>query len=547
MQEIKTKSELNELVQKLKAEPNNEQLHQQAMEFLKNLEKEPSPIFDSYDEDFSDLLESLLKGGFIVSREVNFLAFRQLKLKYKEKEIEASNLEYLEKDSLLLLTLKKSINVDLEFESFLTQLRHQLLLKFLKNPEGANDILNLTAAMAEQCFNNEYIFDETVDEINEIEKLESLIPELTDIYSLLVFGMYKPLYKEQSLTNRNPATIMNVPGWGLFPTKILDNNELNETLKKLLYEPLEEQRLKEEIKSFGSISCETSLAVRSQYEENPYPRWVELNTEKRSSLDKDIKKKIADFTRPEKFYHEQLQILVAGSGTGQHPIQTAIRNPDANIIAVDLSLASLAYGKRMAKKYGVTNIEFLQGDILDIPTLNRKFHHIECVGVIHHMKDQRKAWETLESLLLPGGTIYIGIYSKVARMQVTFMRNKISNLNIKKTPEEMKIFRKKLLNDPEYKNILKLVGRGDFFSMSMFRDFLFHASEYQYSLSEIEGLIKDLDLNFIFFKLRGAMDKRYQQFFPEDINMTSFESWKKFEVHYASTCTMFSFLLQKPF
>jgi ubiquinone/menaquinone biosynthesis C-methylase UbiE len=343
--------------------------------------------------------------------------------------------------------------------------------------------------------------------------------------------MYRPIHKL-------PNTLLK---------QVISNNPINnETITKLLYEPLEEKRLKNTISSFGNISCDTSLAVRSQYEENPYPRWLGLKTKKRKPIDEEIKKKFTDFSRPEAFYNGKFQILVPGSGTGQHPIQIAVSNPEAEITAVDLSLSSLAYGKRMAKKYNIKNIEFLHGDIIDIPTLGKKFHHIDCIGVIHHMKDQHKAWETLDSLLLPGGTLHLGVYSKIARMQVTFMRNKISKLEIKKTQQEMKNFRKALLNDEQYKSILKAVAKGDFFSMSTFRDFLFHASEYQYTLSEIEKLIKTFNLNFLFFRLIEAMITKYKEQFPEDENMTSFSNWKKFEMNYAGTCSMFNFLMQKP-
>ena len=63
------------------------------------------------------------------------------------------------------------------------------------------------------------------------------------------------------------------------------------------------------------------------------------------------------------------RILVAGCGTGQHAVTTALRYPGGTVLAVDLSLASLAYAKRKSAELRVANIEYRQADILTLGTL----------------------------------------------------------------------------------------------------------------------------------------------------------------------------------
>ena len=41
--------------------------------------------------------------------------------------------------------------------------------------------------------------------------------------------------------------------------------------------------------------------------------------------------------------------LIAGCGTGEHPFDIAQKSPQARILAVDLSLASLAYARRKTR------------------------------------------------------------------------------------------------------------------------------------------------------------------------------------------------------
>jgi 2-polyprenyl-3-methyl-5-hydroxy-6-metoxy-1,4-benzoquinol methylase len=129
-----------------------------------------------------------------------------------------------------------------------------------------------------------------------------------------------------------------------------------------------------------------SLKVREQYEENPYPRWV--NTQLRlqptriSEWVNETKLKIYD----ERIISvEAPHILVAGCGTGQHSIGSAARLKSSKVVAIDLSLSSLAYAQRKTGELGVENIEYMQADILNAGKLNKQFDIIESAGVLHHM------------------------------------------------------------------------------------------------------------------------------------------------------------------
>ena len=61
------------------------------------------------------------------------------------------------------------------------------------------------------------------------------------------------------------------------------------------------------------------------------------------------------------------------------------------------------------KKVVLTNIEFLQGDILNLNNLNKKFDIIECVGVLHHIKDPEDGLTTLLNLMRPNGVLKLGL------------------------------------------------------------------------------------------------------------------------------------------
>ena len=91
--------------------------------------------------------------------------------------------------------------------------------------------------------------------------------------------------------------------------------------------------------------------------------------------------------------------MIAGCGTGQHSISTAARVKDSKVLAIDLSLSSLAYAKRKTKELNINNIEYMQADILDLGKLKKQFDIIESSGVLHHMKNPMAGWQVLTDCL----------------------------------------------------------------------------------------------------------------------------------------------------
>ena len=160
---------------------------------------------------------------------------------------------------------------------------------------------------------------------------------------------------------------------------------------------------------------DVSQAVRAQYEENPYPRWIEAGPPVQPIILKD--------TPPEKVP----DVLVAGCGTGLSTIEFARQMRHARILAIDLSLASLSYAKRMAEKFSIGNIEFAQADIMMVGSIGRQFDFVDASGVLHYLADPWAGWRILLSLLRPGGVMQVGLYSESARQNVVAARQLIAD------------------------------------------------------------------------------------------------------------------------
>ena len=155
-------------------------------------------------------------------------------------------------------------------------------------------------------------------------------------------------------------------------------------------------------------------------------------------------------------------ILIAGCGTGQHSIETASRVLNCHVTAVDLSLASLAYAKRKSNELHLTNLDYLQADILHLHQLGKEFDLIESGGVLHHMDDPIIGWKILVDLLKPGGLMKIGLYSELAQRHVVKVREEIAALKVGTLKTDIRRIRKQL-KESIYESHHFLTKSSDFF------------------------------------------------------------------------------------
>ncbi len=200
------------------------------------------------------------------------------------------------------------------------------------------------------------------------------------------------------------------------------------------------------------------------------------------------------------------------------------------MLAIDLSLASLAYASRKAAELGLANVEFRQGDILALGTLDERFDLIECSGVLHHMEDPYEGWRVLAALRKPGGLMRIGLYSEAGRRPIARARQLISANGFAADADGIRACRAAIRADP---SLAQIAGNEDFYSMSGCRDLLFHVHERCFTLPQIEAMIDRLGLRFRGFDFGDATTlARYRQKYPDE---TDLKQWHRFEEEFPET------------
>ncbi len=444
----------------------------------------------------------------------------------------------MESDRLLRSVLEATPVCDIGMERLLTLARYALL----EQAAAAGDVQDagsvFWSALARQCFINEYVFDCTGEESKRAQALcEALAAAMIanrPVPELWIFAVaaYFPLHTLD------------------FAGQLLDM-EWSESVKALLLqqviEPREESGLRATIPSVTRIDDEVSLRVRDQYEENPYPRWVRLAPagEARNIVSYLCRKfPAADFNREPK--QGRVDILVAGCGTGQHSISAALRTQAADVLAIDLSLSSLAYARRKTLELGLGSVEYARADILELGSLQRSFDVIESSGVLHHLADPWAGWKVLLSLLRPGGFMKLGFYSEAARRDVVRIRSFIAEKNYGATAAQIRQCRQELAGLDASENFGAILSSPDFFSISACRDLLFHVQEHRMALPEIAAFLRENGLRFLGFDIDAEVIQAYRRRFPGDRAAVDLEQWHIFESEHGDTFSnMYQFWVQK--
>ena len=415
--------------------------------------------------------------------------------------------------------LQKSLIRDQFLENFLYKIRKEILLTCLsENKSQLKEFYDFILSYAEQSFFNEYVFYQSDEEINLINKLKSKIEKSKEINELeiSILACYMPLIKSNIIKDK----LLNY----------LPKNKLfSDLIKAQIKDNLEEQKLKSTIKS-NVIVDEISKKVRDQYEENPYPRWkyaeIHPKVNFSSELNSDIHpNKISLFSEIKDY-----KILIAGCGTGQQ-LARVINYRDADILAVDLSLSSLAFAKRKMQEFNIKNIEFLHTDLLKLKKLRKKFNIVECMGVLHHLENPEEGLNILLDMLEPNGFLKLGLYSELARKHIVEARKFVNEKKFSNNIYEIRKFREIAKNNKDNLSMQKIINNYDFHTTSSLRDLVFHAKEHHFNIPKISKLLQKYNLDFLGFT-NDSIKKDYLKFYKDDKKSTSLKNWHEFEMKY---------------
>lgn len=307
-------------------------------------------------------------------------------------------------------------------------------------------------------------------------------------------------------------------------------------LRRAVFDPVVERALVPRIQSLGSSDDAASQLVAAQYESHPYPRWIAPETGAKRPLGALLRDHLPAGDVPRQL-DGPVDLLIAGCGTGWSVVHAASSYASARIIGLDLSRASLAYGLREVIARRLENVAMVQGDLLQLGRLGRRFDYIVSGGVLHHMADPIAGWRVLVGCLKPHGLMQIGLYSTLGRRAVVEARARFEAshgpIGPDTSDDAIRAFRAEGLAEGASGPLAALLRYADFYDLHGCRDLVFNVVEHRFDLQLVEAALHALGLEFLGFNLPStAAAQLYLRHFPDDPSMRSLPNWHRLETEH---------------
>ena len=328
-------------------------------------------------------------------------------------------------NALFGILLRKSVIGHPQFELMLTRLRRELLMNDGLRGQAP---LRFLCDLALQCFNNEFVYAESETETAKAARLLLEIEgdlrnhgphEEQLLRSLAVLAMYRPMQLVVGIEALLTEAML---------TEAMLAGVAGPMLQRTVGDVVRERKLRSSIPAFGEITDATSLEVRAQYEENPYPRWI--------AFDRDPPAPVSVWIGSENSWPEFASSLCGPLFRTRRRLRYRPRGDlacregpgcsDNRCGSQSLEPCLCAAQGERARAH---DIEFFQAGILELGAVQERFDAVLSVGVLHHMNQPRDGLRVLARLTRPGGLLKLGLYSQRGRSSVNAAR-KIPRLRV---------------------------------------------------------------------------------------------------------------------
>ena len=249
--------------------------------------------------------------------------------------------------------------------------------------------------------------------------------------------------------------------------------------------------------------------LRLQYEAYPYP--PRDPADEKARLITGSPSHIAEINHylfaGRRDFRKPFRALIAGGGTGDATIMLAQQLADAGdageVTYLDMSQASADIARARARARSLTNIDFLQGSILDLNDLVKApFDYIDCCGVLHHLEDPAAGLRGLAEVLADDGGMGLMVYAPFGRTGVYQMQSLLRLIGSDDPPAVRVEQAKSLLSQLPPTNWLRRndlvadhIAAGD----AGLYDLLLHSRDRAYTVPDVAQLAAGADLRIVSF------------------------------------------------
>jgi SAM-dependent methyltransferase len=237
--------------------------------------------------------------------------------------------------------------------------------------------------------------------------------------------------------------------------------------------------------------------VARQYEQWRYPQPIQdLVTWSRNNWEWFDPSNAHRVLWPNRAYSADLDILIAGCGTNQAAV-FAFNNPDAKVVAVDVSQPSLDHQQYLKDKHGLWNLDLRLLPIEELPSLGLEFDLVVSTGVLHHMADPLTGMKSVAACLRPDGVAGIMLYAKYGRLGVEVLETIFRDLDLRQDDASLRVVRETislLPADHPVRSYLKTERNPQYDAVLV--DTFLHGRARNYSVDDCLDLVASAGLAF---------------------------------------------------
>ena len=237
--------------------------------------------------------------------------------------------------------------------------------------------------------------------------------------------------------------------------------------------------------------------VRAFYESHPYPApLANLDRHRELYRNPDRRRAVSLLLWPTRQPARNRKILIAGCGTSQAAVH-AMREPDAQVTAIDISETSLAHARDLQRKYDLRNLDLRQLAIEDVGSLGETFDEIVCTGVLHHLPDPDLGLRSLRAALVPDGALHVMVYAAYGRAGVYMMQEYCRLLGVRPNEEDLRTLAATIGSLSEDHPLGVVASRAkDFRQPNALADALLHPVDRAYTVPQLHAWIERCGLKF---------------------------------------------------
>jgi 2-polyprenyl-3-methyl-5-hydroxy-6-metoxy-1,4-benzoquinol methylase len=237
--------------------------------------------------------------------------------------------------------------------------------------------------------------------------------------------------------------------------------------------------------------------VRSFYDRHPYPAPID-NLDRHRDLYRHPDRRRAQslLLWPTEKPRAGREILIAGCGTSQ-AAKYALREPDSQVTAIDISDTSLRHTRDLQRKYGLRNLELHRLAIEQVEQLGKNFEQIVCTGVLHHLPDPDAGLRALRSVLAPQGVMQLMVYATYGRAGIYIMQEYCRLLGISTSEQELQdldVTIQALSPDHPIAGVFRRAK--DFRQRDALADALLHPQDRAYTVPQVYAWLERCGLSF---------------------------------------------------